>query len=360
MASLEPEPAGDEPEPQPDDGSVPERAPIAAPRGDGPDMMQQLQMQQLERMQLAVEFLTTPACRSAPKDKKVDYLKKQLKISDKEVEQAFGKAQDQLLQPAIDFLSNEQVRAQPIAKRVSYLQTKLGLNDKDVSEAFERIGDAEAVPFFKARRITMAVQFRASASSPLPAVSSSLQQRAPKLTAARAAGSRQPRAEEPAGRLQDQILEVAARPLGRGGQAGVSEGGADRAVHVAEESGGGRSSGSAGEDRREVRDGGVLREGGAGAQHGRLLQAAARAHATRCQARHACRRREEAGHSSRGRCQSGHHDAEREMSSRLVWCHPNRSRVPTNPALHHALPRAAKSRLECRLPTLHQRRMRIT
>ena len=117
MASLEPEPAGDEPEPQPDDGSVPERAPIAAPRGDGPDMMQQLQMQQLERMQLAVEFLTTPACRSAPKDKKVDYLKKQLKISDKEVEQAFGKAQDQLLQPAIDFLSNEQVRAQPIAER---------------------------------------------------------------------------------------------------------------------------------------------------------------------------------------------------------------------------------------------------
>ena len=64
MASLEPEPAGDEPEPQPDDGSVPERAPIAAPRGDGPDMMQQLQMQQLERMQLAVEFQTTPACRS--------------------------------------------------------------------------------------------------------------------------------------------------------------------------------------------------------------------------------------------------------------------------------------------------------
>ena len=174
MASLEPEPAGDEPEPQPDDGSVPERAPIAAPRGDGPDMMQQLQMQQLERMQLAVEFLTTPACRSAPKDKKVDYLKKQLKISDKEVEQAFGKAQDQLLQPALDFLSNEQVRAQPIAKRGSYLQTKLGLNDKDVSEAFERIGDAEAVPFFKARRITMAVQFRASASFPAPNPSSPL------------------------------------------------------------------------------------------------------------------------------------------------------------------------------------------
>ena len=34
MASLEPEPAGDEPEPQPDDGSVPERAPIAAGRAD--------------------------------------------------------------------------------------------------------------------------------------------------------------------------------------------------------------------------------------------------------------------------------------------------------------------------------------
>lgn len=163
--AMEPQPApqADEPEPQPaDDSGGPQRAPVAAPRGDGPDMMQQLQVQQLERMQLAVEFLTTPAVRAASKEKKVDYLKKQLKISDKEVVQAFDKARDQLLQPALDFLSNEQVRAQPIAKRVLYLQQKLGLNDNDIQEAFKRLDDKEAGPFFSARRVTLAVQFLAN------------------------------------------------------------------------------------------------------------------------------------------------------------------------------------------------------
>jgi hypothetical protein len=158
----EPQPADDEPEPQPADEDAPQRAPIATKGGDGPDMMQQLQMQQLERMQLAVEFLTTPAVRAASKEKKVDYLKKQLKISDKEVVQAFDKARDQLLQPAIDFLSNDQVRAQPIAKRVMYLSQKLALNDNDILEAFKRIGDEEAAPFFSARRVTLAVQFLAN------------------------------------------------------------------------------------------------------------------------------------------------------------------------------------------------------
>ena len=151
----------DEPEPQPaDDG--PTRAPVAAKAKDGPDMMQQLQTQQLERMTLAVEFLTTPAVRAASKKKKVDYLKKQLKISDKEVVQAFDKARDQLLQPALGFLTNDQVRAQPMAARVQYLAKNLALNDADIEESFKRIGDAEAAPFFSARRITLAVQFLAN------------------------------------------------------------------------------------------------------------------------------------------------------------------------------------------------------
>ena len=160
---MEPEPQPDEPEPEPagDSGTL-HRAPVATPRGDGPDMMQQLQVQQLERMQLAVEFLTNPAVRAAPREKKVDYLKKQLKISDKEVVQAFDKARDQLLQPALDFLNHEAVHAQPIAKRVVYLQQKLGLNDNDIQEAFKRLGDTEAEPFFSARRITLAVQFLAN------------------------------------------------------------------------------------------------------------------------------------------------------------------------------------------------------
>ena len=158
---MEPEPMpDDEPEPQPDDG--PTRAPVKASAGDGPDIMQQLQNAQLERMTLAVEFLTTPAVRAAPREKKVDYLKKQLKISDKEVVQAFDKARDQLLQPALDFLANEQVRSQPMAARVTYLAKNLALNDVDIEECFKRIGDAEAAPFFSARRITLAVQFLAN------------------------------------------------------------------------------------------------------------------------------------------------------------------------------------------------------
>ena len=137
-----------------------QRAPIAAPSdGSKPDLLQQLQVQQLERMQLAIQFLTSPGVRSQPKERKVVYLKKQLHVSEAEVEEAFKRAQETLIQPAIDFLSHEKVCAQPIGRRVSYLRQKLGLNDIDIEEAFQRIGDHDAAPFFKATRISAAVTF---------------------------------------------------------------------------------------------------------------------------------------------------------------------------------------------------------
>lgn len=145
-------------EPEPEMGM--QRAPIAAPSdGSKPDLLQQLQIQQLERMQLAVQFLTTPVVRTQPKERKVDYLKKQLHVSEAEVEEAFKRAQDTLIQPAIDFLAHEKVRAQLIGRRVSYLRQKLGLNDIDIEEAFRRVDDSEAPPFFKATRISAAVAF---------------------------------------------------------------------------------------------------------------------------------------------------------------------------------------------------------
>ena len=50
--------------------------------------MRQLQLQQLERMQLAVQFLTTPLVRSQPKRQKgPNYLKKQLRVSGAELEE---------------------------------------------------------------------------------------------------------------------------------------------------------------------------------------------------------------------------------------------------------------------------------
>jgi hypothetical protein len=149
-----------EPEPQDYAGVQMQRAPIAAPQTDGkPDLLQQLQIQQMERMQLAVQFLTTPLVRSQPKDKKIDYLKKQLHVSEAELGEAFKQAQDTLVQPAVEFLQHEKVQAQPLGRRVSYLKQKLGLNDIDIEEAFRRIGDAEAPPFFKASRISAAVTF---------------------------------------------------------------------------------------------------------------------------------------------------------------------------------------------------------
>jgi hypothetical protein len=150
-----------EPEPQPDTrspASPMQRAPVAAKK-DGPDLLQQLQVKQLERVQLSVQFLTTPAVRTQNKRKKLDYLKKQLHVSDAEAEEAHKRAQDALLQPALAFLQSPQVVPQPIDRKVGYIRQKLGLHDCDIEEAFRRTGDTKSGLYFRTSRISQAVKF---------------------------------------------------------------------------------------------------------------------------------------------------------------------------------------------------------
>ena len=56
------------------------RAPIVPSKAahEGPNILQQLQMKQMERIQLSVQFLTQPGVRSEPKENKEKYLKNEL------------------------------------------------------------------------------------------------------------------------------------------------------------------------------------------------------------------------------------------------------------------------------------------
>jgi hypothetical protein len=140
------------------------RAPITASKAaqDGPDILQQLQMKQMERIQLSVQFLTQLGVRSEPKEKKEKYLKDKLHCSEQELEQAFKQALDVMLQPAVDFLLNEQVRPKTVGHKFYYIHNNLGITDEVCEEAFKRIGDPAGPIFFSNKRVATALKFLAN------------------------------------------------------------------------------------------------------------------------------------------------------------------------------------------------------
>ena len=171
---LEPEP---EPEPEPANAPLSRptvgrpqmvRAPIASKKatangaaaGVGQvDLAQKLRRQQNDRIQAAIEHLTSPGVWTRSCEDNMSHIQNQLCITDAEVSMVFERAQDIVIKPALEFLALPVMRQQPVDAKVKYLQQKLGLHDEDICRAFEKVKDLDGVSFFAQHRIKAAVEF---------------------------------------------------------------------------------------------------------------------------------------------------------------------------------------------------------